>query len=441
MRAPSRCRFTCVLLAALSLAALADPGLSGTPAAGGPRERLSVQGSDTIGSRLGIELAEAYHRQHPAVAVEWRGLGSSTAFVGLFDGSADLGAASRPINEAELAEAARLRMVLREHVIGYDGVAVFVHPANPLASLTLDELARIFQGKVTNFRQVGGPDLPIQTYSRPSYSGTHAFFRDKVLRHGNPKGPENYAPSTLWVEHTAALVSRVSADPGAISYGGMAFSHGEVKVVPVALGRGRPAVLPTAASVQDGSYPIFRPLYLYARGEVGGAAAEMLRFVLGSDGQQIVAQTGFVPLVASGLALAPMPELAVNRPAEAPQEPLRVFFGLGRVSLDATASEAIAQAARELRTSGATARLVGHADAFGSPGANERVAAARARAVYRELLRLGVAAEQLQVEGAGASQPLASNEDAGGRASNRRVDVVIYPAAAGPPPRQAGGGR
>ena len=206
-----------LLCLALSLAA-------SSPLAGA--DRLRVEGSDTIGGSLGIELAEAFHAFHPAVLVEWEGLGSSTAFIGLFDGSADLGASSRPINEAELAEAKRLGLKLKEAVLAYDGLSIFVHPSNEIPVLTVEQLSRIFQGRVTNFREVGGPDRPIRLLSRPSYSGTHAFFRDKVLRRGNARGRRSsrLRPSGSSTPPTSSSGS--PRDPNAITYGGMAYAAG-----------------------------------------------------------------------------------------------------------------------------------------------------------------------------------------------------------------------
>ena len=137
-----------VLGLGLTAFAVAAPALAAASDA-----RVRVEGSDTIGGALGIAIAEAFHAQYPEARVEWEGLGSSTAFVGLFDGSADLGASSRAINEAEAAEAKRQGVRLREYVIGYDGIAVIVHPDNPIASLTVQQLSEIFQGRISDWRQ------------------------------------------------------------------------------------------------------------------------------------------------------------------------------------------------------------------------------------------------------------------------------------------------
>src|SRR5262249_50709883 len=159
----------------------------------------------------------------------WEALGSGTAFVGLLDGSAAIGAASRSVKADELAAAKRLGIELREYVLGYDGIAVVVHPGNPIAELTVGQLSDLFTGKGANWRELGGPDLPVHRISRPSYSGTHAFFRDKVLRRGNDKGPEDFTPGTEIVEENGAILKKVAADPAAVSYLGLGWLSPEVK--------------------------------------------------------------------------------------------------------------------------------------------------------------------------------------------------------------------
>lgn len=424
-------------------------------AVGARAETVRVKGSDTIGGALGPDLAEAYHRENPATPLVWEALGSSTAFVGLFDGSADLGASSRSINEAEQAEAKRRGLQLREWVIAYDGIAVLVHPSNPLPALTLDQASRIFQGKVRNFREVGGPDREIELVARPSYSGTHGFFKEKVLRRGNAKGPEEFADSTVFLEHSAEIVERVAADPGAISFLGVGWVKPTVRAVPIAAGKGSPAKPATAETIRDGSYPIFRPLFLYSKGEPQGEARNLLAYILSEAGQRQVVENGFVrtdaPAQLAYRAAAPRLAIAAAATAEAPavatagpktpSQPsapppsaqpatkapqlIRVFFASGGARIADAAELRIAEAARLLTSGAQRAEVVGHADANGSKAANARVSAARAEAVYRELLRLGVAPAKLSVSARGADEPIRTNETLEGRKDNRRVDILL----------------
>lgn len=423
--------------------------LLGPSAAGARAEAVRVKGSDTIGGALGPDLAEAYHAENPATPLVWEALGSSTGFVGLFDGSADLAASSRPISEAEQTEAKRRGLQLREWVIAYDGIVVLVHPTNPLPALTLDQASRIFQGKVRNFREVGGPDRAIELVARPSYSGTHAFFKEKVLRRGNAKGPEEFAESTLYLEHSSEIAERVASRPGAISFLGVGWLRPTVRAVPIAAGKGSPAISATIATIRDGSYPIFRPLFLYSIGEPRGEARNLLAYILSDAGQRQVVENGFVrtdaPAQLAYRAAAPVPATATDAAASAPPaasavavpapstkapgpdapQLVRIFFASGGARIAEAAELRIAEAARLLATRAYRAEVVGHADAQGSKAANDRVSAARAEAVYRELLRFGVAPAQLSVSSRGVDEPIRTNETFEGRRDNRRVDILL----------------
>ena len=197
-------------LAALLLAT----SLFATP--GAAEESIRIKGSDTIGGRAMPEIAEAWGKKSPGVRMTVEALGSSTAFVGLFDGSADIGASSRPINEKELATARDLGLKLQEIVIGFDGVAVIVHPKNPLRELSIAQISALFTGKTKRWKEVGGEDVPVRLISRPSYSGTHAFFKEKVLRRGNAKGPEEFAASAELMEENGEILRAVASDPRAM---------------------------------------------------------------------------------------------------------------------------------------------------------------------------------------------------------------------------------
>jgi phosphate transport system substrate-binding protein len=422
-------------------------------------ETVRVKGSDTIGGALGPDLAEAYHTENPATFIEWEALGSSTAFVGLFDGTATIGASSRPINEAEQSEAKRRGLQLREWVIAYDGIAVLVHPSNSLASLTVDQVSKIFQGRIRNFRDVGGPDRPIRLIARPSYSGTHAFFKEKVVRKGNSKGPEEFAPVTEFVEHSAEIVNVVGGDPNAISFLGLGWVKPSVRAVPIAAGRGAPPIEASISTVRDGSYPVFRSLYLYTIGDPAGETRNLLAYILSKAGQRQVAENGFVQAdattqlayeparqapaaapVATASAAAPVPPVAsisqaavpakAAAPAHMAPAPIRVFFTFGGARITDEAELRIEDAARQLQSARLRALVVGHADAQGSGDANDRISAARAGAVYQELRRLGIAPDRLSIQARGSSEPIATNVTLEGRQQNRRVDIILLDVAA-----------
>jgi phosphate binding protein len=386
---------------------------------------IQVKGSDTIGERLGQDLARAYMEQHPEVRIEWESLGSSTAFVGLFDGSADLGASSRPVKPAELDQARAEGIELREYVIGYDGMAVIVHPSNPVAELTVDQLSQIFTGTLASWAPLGGPDHAIDLLSRPSYSGTHVFFKDVVLRRGKSGARDEFAARTEFVEETSKIVARVAQDPDAISYVGLGFVQGRpVRVVPIAAAAGERAIAPLAESVRNGSYPIYRPLYLYARGEPQGAARDFLSFILSREGQKRVSAQDFIPCDAP----ATLPEIAAVSappPSRRPQEPKRIPFAFGSAALEPEAEQLLETLVADGLSEGERFQIVGHADARGSAGANRRMALARAEAVASKLRRAGIPDDVIEIQAHGADEPIATNDSIEGRRLNRRVDVRI----------------
>jgi phosphate binding protein len=440
------------LSAFITLATLAALAVVVAPApATAAASTVQVKGSDTIGGKLGQDFARAYSAFHPGVDVRWEALGSGTAFVGLLDGSAQLGAASRAVNEKELAEATKLGIKFQEFVIGYDGIAVVVNPANPVSELTVAQLADLFTGKLRNWNEVGGPDLPVHLISRPSYSGTFGFFREHVLRRGNAKGPEDYAAGTEFVEENGAILKKVAQQRGAVSYVGIGWVTPEVKVLGVAPKGGQPAVRASVATVRTGTYPIYRPLLMYSRGEPHGEARNLLAFILSSDGQKVVAKNDFVPtdspapLAPEGAAAA-APAAARSAAGSthtagaagsagagggavtAPEAPrmIRVQFPRG-VELTAAARTALSTLTESMPPEGDRLLVVGHADLRGSRAANARVSLARAKAVARYLEQLGVPASAIQVEARGADEPVGTNTSGTGRGANRRVDVTVLP--------------
>jgi phosphate transport system substrate-binding protein len=417
------------VLALALLAALAPA----TPRAAEPTEPsagpsvITVKGSDTIGGELGPAIAKAYMATHPGVSIQWEALGSATAFPGLFDGTAQLGASSRPVNSKELAQARESGVELKEFVLGYDGIAVIVHPTNPVKQLTLEQLAGLFSGKTASWREVGGRAVPVKAFGRPSYSGTHAFFRDKVVRLGKKEAKDDYTPGTTFLEKSEELVQAVAADPAAIAYVGMGYVKPGVRALGVAAGEGQPFFTATLETVRAGTYPIYRPLLLYTRGEPQGELRRLLAYLLGPEGRKAVASHDFTPSdVASPLAAAAPAGGATTAPAAPASRHFRVTFAYGEAGLSADAQATLAQAAQAAREGGKV-RLVGHADALGSATSNQRVAAARVKAVADQLKRLGVPADRLQVEARGADEPLATNSTSAGRKENRRVDLEVLP--------------
>ena len=269
----------------LGLALFAGPGASPVGAARG----ITVKGSDTM-VILGQRWAETYMKSHPGRVIQVTGGGSGTGIAALINGTTDVCMSSRPMKEAEklkLRDRYQTRGV--EIPVAKDGLTVYVHSTNPVRELTLAQQRDVYLGKVTNWKAMGGPDAAIVLYGRENSSGTYVFFKDTIL------GGRDFAPRTQTLPGTAAVVNAVARDVHGIGYGGAAYGKG-VRDVALSFAPGKPAVLPTAASVADGSYPLSRHLYFYLRNRPAGEAKAFADWVVSAEGQALASQVGYFPL-------------------------------------------------------------------------------------------------------------------------------------------------
>jgi phosphate transport system substrate-binding protein len=266
------------------------------------RYTLKIRGSETVGDELGASLATGYHMANQDVAVDMQAQGSSSGFRELLATTSHIGMASRPINAKELEQATRHGTHLAEYTLAYDGLAVIVNPANPIQDLTVEQVAQLFRGQVRDWSGVGGSSGVVHIITRPPFSGGYNFFRDRVLRKGDPKGNETYARETQEIEHNEDVLHAVSTDPHAIAYLSIGFLAASVRAIGLITEPGRPALKADRESIQAGGYPLERPLLLYTRGKPRGEVARFLVFALSDPGQKIVEQSGFIP---TGAPVAP----------------------------------------------------------------------------------------------------------------------------------------
>jgi phosphate binding protein len=387
--------------------------------------RLAIRGSDTIGHGLGPAWAGALEAKLPDVQVEIEALGSSTGFAGLLDGSAEIAASSRPIKPEEEELAKKLGIDLRHAVTGHDGVAVIVHPANPLKQADLATIGKVFAGKVSRWSEIGAGDAPIRALGRPTYSGTNSFFREKVL--GKLGDKTAFGANVESVESNSELVGRVVSDPNAIAYVSLSNVIPSVRPLPLAAQEGAAAIAPSEASLRDGSYPVSRPLLLYWRKDASKDALAYVQLALSPVGQALVKQAGFVPLAegeanpdAVGLAKA-IEEASGDKSKSANA---RVYFDVASASLNDEAKKELTSLAEALKA-GKRAIIVGNADAKGQQTSNSVFAKKRADAVAAQLRSLGVESSALTIQVANEDHPLATNETEAGRRENRRVDILV----------------
>src|SRR5581483_6183 len=257
--------------------ALAGMVIAGAAHAG----NITVTGSDTL-VILAQKWAEVYMGKHPEVKIQVSGGGSGVGFAALQKQSTDIADASRPIKPAEKAECVKaFGKVPTEYKVAVDGLSVYVNDSNPVKELTEAQLADIFTGKTTNWKDVGGKDMPITVYSRENSSGTYEFFKEHVL-----KG-KDFMAGAQTMPGTAAVVQAIANDAKGIGYGGAAYGGG-VKALAVKKDEQSPAVLPTEETVLNHTYPIWRYLYNYVNPAVDkGEVAAYLKWIRSDEGQQV----------------------------------------------------------------------------------------------------------------------------------------------------------
>jgi phosphate transport system substrate-binding protein len=249
---------------------------------------VTVKGSDTM-VVLGQRWAEEFMRKHPDSTIQVTGGGSGTGISALINGTTDVCEASRAMKDTEkkqLAEKAGAPPI--EIPVARDGLSVYVHESNPLNEISMADLKAIFTGKVTSWKEVGGPDAKIIPYSRENSSGTYVFFKEHVLENGD------FTPRAQNMPGTAAVVNAVSKEKFSIGYGGAAYSKG-IKVLKIRKGAS-PAVAPSDATIRDGSYPLSRPLFFYVRAKPTPPIKAFTDWVLSPEGQAIVVKVGYFPL-------------------------------------------------------------------------------------------------------------------------------------------------
>jgi phosphate transport system substrate-binding protein len=244
---------------------------------------------------LAQSWAEKYMEIKPEVFLAVTGGGSGTGLSSLISGTCEIAMSSREIKGKEIALAEKRGIHPYEIKVALDGLAVVVNPQNPVGKLTMEQLAGIFTGAICNWKELGGNDEKIVLLSREVNSGTHVYFKEHVLRRGNPQGTEEFAPSALLLSSSQAIADEIAQNPGAIGYYGMGYVCVKQKAVLVARDAKSAYEAPTIDNVISGRYPISRPLFFYLNGSPQGMLKDFIDYCLSGDGQEIVVKTDFVP--------------------------------------------------------------------------------------------------------------------------------------------------
>ncbi len=287
-------RLTRSLTAVLLASALALGVVALGPAAA--QESIRIIGSTTV-----LPLAErwrvGFNAHHPGVEIAVSGGGSGTGIRALISRTAEIAMSSREIKQEELRQARAAGINPLDHVVAYDGIAVIVHPSNPLTQISVEQLSDIYVGKTRDWGALGAPGLGrIQVISRDSASGTYEVFKEAVVQLGETDKTRDYTPAALKQASNAAILALVSRTRTAVGYVGLGYVDQRVKVLRVIPMKQRRAVMPTPQTVRNGTYPIARSLHLYTDSEPTGTVKAFLEWVKGPQGQAIVREVGFVPV-------------------------------------------------------------------------------------------------------------------------------------------------
>lgn len=251
---------------------------------------ITVKGSDTM-VILGQKWAETYMKSHAGTTVQVTGGGSGTGIAALLNGTTDICDASRPMKPAETGDfVKKFKTRPHEYKMCLDALSVYVNSSNPITQLSFPQLEGIFTGKITNWKDVGGPDAPISLYGRENSSGTYEFFKEHVLN------KKDFAAATKTMPGTAAVIQGVAKDAASIGYGGIAYGEG-VKHLKVSKIDGGAAIEPNEETVLNNTYPISRYLFNYVSpAKDNGEVADYITWCVSDEGQAVVKDVGYFPL-------------------------------------------------------------------------------------------------------------------------------------------------
>lgn len=246
-------------------------------------DQVIVTGSTTV-QPIAEVAKEGFERTHSGIHVLVSGVGSSAGIENVVAGTSDIGTSSRDLKGDELEYG------LVDTPIAYDAIAVIVNPSNPVDGLTREQVKAIFEGRITNWKEVGGPDLEIGVVNRDEASGTREAFSKIVL------DKERFDPAAVILPGTGQVRSVVAQAPSAIGYISLGFVTPEVKAIAI------DGVEPSEEAVVDGRYPVSRVLHFFTKGEPKGLVKEFIDYVLSPEVQEkVVRDAGFIPVSVKGI--------------------------------------------------------------------------------------------------------------------------------------------
>jgi phosphate transport system substrate-binding protein len=240
------------------------------------RAGITVAGSTSVEPFAEL-LAEEYMSSHPESHIYVQGGGSTAGIEAAISGAANIGMSSRNLIDAEKK--------LYAVTIAKDAIAVIVHPTSPIRDLPLDKIREVFSGKIANWKELGGPNHPIDIVTREEGSGTRESFQKFVM------GKEDISLGALVQDSNGAVRQVISSDPNAIGYISLGLVNEQVKALKIS------AVEPNLTNVYNGKYTLVRPFLFVFSEEPAGEAKSFLEFVLSPSAQKLLLKEGLVPVV------------------------------------------------------------------------------------------------------------------------------------------------
>lgn len=410
-----------------------------------------LHGSNTLGEKLTPRLVEAYLMAKGASQIKTedsknpgekkvKGLlgdtiefieihahGSGTAFSDLLNQKTEVGMSSRRIKEQErvalLPHYGDLQLPENELVVGLDGLAIITHSSNPVASLSVIQVAKIFSGEITNWSELGWKDLPVALYARDEKSGTWDSFKSMVLEPAKVQLAEN----AKRYESSSSLSDDVARDAGAIGFIGLPYVR-RAKLIPVSSTKNSLAILPNHFTVSTEDYVLSRRLYFYSSQlQLNNHTSDFLKFVSSERAQSIVEDVGFIsqniklgePFEAQFYPIE-MRQLI----AQSQRLSLNFRFKDGSDQLDNKAMQDLNRLTQYVeKNSPMRVQLFGFSDSEGDEQENIELSERRAKVVEDHLISRGIF--PLIAKGMGSVAPLASSKTEEGRRMNRRVEVWL----------------
>ena len=250
------------------------------------KETITAVGSSSVTPLMEV-FSETYMKTHPDVFIEVQGPGSSAGVKAAKNGSADLGMSSRNLKESEQD------LTLKEEKVALDGIAVVVNPQNKLSGLTAEQVAAIYKGEITNWKDVGGADKPIVTITRDTASGTRGAFEDimSLKMKIADKKVSAISQRAQVANGNGALKTMVASNPYAIGYISLGTVDKSVLALPI------DSVQASVDNVKNGSYKVARPfLVLYKDGQPSAQAQQFLDWMLTKEAQALVEKNGYIAI-------------------------------------------------------------------------------------------------------------------------------------------------